>query len=257
MIDYALLLDNARQNEYTFCVVILCVERGLFMNLFDINYLSKISELFGEAFKLKKYKVMPVILAVLAFILMFPILFASFLVALILFVFAFVFETNISLVKSLHNILSNEASTAHPAAQFVLYWVSWPLVFSLYITEGLLLCVMVPLYAILSVLVYIWSFGGIKFHLFARKNDDISIEVPKQYKLIPALFVAIGCSFLVLIPLLHGIFHLIDLYYDYNEKMFIYDFTREIYPRYFRMYLSFITWFPLVCAHNLEKEKKN
>lgn len=220
------------------------------MNLFDINYLDKISELFNEALKLKKYKAMPPVLAVFCGILMMPYYFASVIVAIFLFFCAFIFETNISFVKSLHCILNDQTKTAHPAAQVVLYWFSWPLVFFLYVIEGVLLCFMIPIYAFLSVLIYIWSFGGIKFHLFAKKGDDISIEVTEPYKVVPIFFVVIGYSLLVVIPLLHGVIHLIDLYYDYKEMRFIYDFTQRIYPRYFRAHLLFTMIFSLVSIKN-------
>lgn len=224
------------------------------MNLFDINYLNKISELYTEAFKFKKYKAMPPVLAVFSGLLMIPIYFFSFCVSAVLFILAFIFETNISFIKSVHSILSNEAKTVHPAAQFVIYWVAWPLVFSLYVIEGSLLCAMIPIYAFLSVLVYIWSFGGIKFHMFAKKDDNIAIEAPDRIKVIPLIFVIIGYSLLVFIPAVHGVFHLIELYYDYIEYRFVYDFTQKIYPLYYRMYLIFVTIFPLATVRNKVKD---
>ena len=197
---------------------------------------------------------MPSALAVFSGLLMIPIYFFGIGVSAVLFILAFIFETNISFIKSIHSILSNEAKTAHPAAQFVIYWVAWPLVFSLYVLEGSLLCAMMPIYALLSVVVYIWSFGGIKFHLFAKKDDNIAIEKPDPMKAIPLVFVIVGYSLLVFIPVAHGVFHLIDLYYDYMEYRFIYDFTKEIYPIYYRMYLIFVTIFPLATVRGKAKD---
>ena len=227
------------------------------MNLFKINYLSKISEIFTEAFKLKKYRAMTPGLAVFSFIFMSPFVICSFIVAVFLFLFSFVFEANISLVKSLHSVVREEGQEVKAAAQLVIYWVSWPFIFFLYAVECLFLSITILLYAVLSLLVYIWTFGGIKFHLFAEKDLDISVKVKGKYSLLPIVFVLLSVCLLVLLPLIQGGLHLNNLYYEYKEYLFMDDFLYEIYPFYYNLSLLFSGIFSLfvMARHPRVKEE--
>ena len=218
------------------------------MNLFKINYLNKIAVLFREAFKFKKYKAMNAVLAVFSGILVIPFVILSFFVAGYLFLLAFPFEILSSLVKSLHIILNDEGKNVKHATQFIIYWISWPVVFSLYITICTLLTMIIPTYALLSFLVYIWSFGGIKPHLFACEEDDISVEITGRYKALPIIFVVLGYTLNFLLPVIHGIIYYFRLYFEYNEEIFKSMFAQLIYPRYFNLSLLFVFIFALIMS---------
>lgn len=218
------------------------------MNLFEINYLNKITALYKEAFLFKKYKAMNAGLAVLSGILMIPFVVASFMVTCVCFSLAFPFEVISSLVKSLHTILKDEGRDVKHATQVILYWLSWPIVFALYVAESAILALIVPTYALLSFLVYVWSFGGIRLQLFASVKNELSVDVEGRYKALPIVFVTVGYGLNFLLPLIHGAIYYVYLYFQYNEAVFIHRFSQGIYPKYYRISLLFIFIFSLIMA---------
>lgn len=217
-------------------------------NVFKISYLNKIAELFKEAFTLKKYKAMNPVLAVFCGILMIPFVLFSFFVAVILFCLAFPFDTFSSLVKSLHMLLKEEGQDVKHATQFIVYWISWPIVFSLYIMEYILLLWMVPTYALLAFLVYIWSFGGVKLHLFAREEDDIGVEVTGRYGALPIVLVIVGYALNFVMPLIHCVIYYLTLYFQYQESLFSYYNIVMICSPYHGMALLATFVFALIMA---------
>ena len=84
--------------------------------------------------------------------------------------------------------------------QVVVYFLSWGLVFGAYAALSLLLISLTVQYTVFAILTYLWTLGGFKFHAFATE-EDISIEVDGKYKSwVPAIFVVVMGTLLVLIP---------------------------------------------------------
>lgn len=191
------------------------------MNLFKINFLEKTTRLMKEALKFKKYKAMPIVVAVFVGLFMFPFMVWGFFLWISLLLITFVFKVIISPINYLHSILTNEAKQISAAAQFVIYFISWPLVFSYYSVVAFILIAIYIQYALLSIINYLWTLGGFKFHVFIDREDDISIEVNEKYNIIPILvYLIISGCISVLIPLIHGIVLYADLYQNYQEAYF-------------------------------------
>lgn len=216
------------------------------MNLFEIDFLQRMSCLLKEAFTFKKYKAMPNVLAVLTGILMLPIVIASFLAVAAFATLAFTFSILASPVKYLHEIVRGEREGVKHATQFIIYFISWPTVFFLYVLMSGLLLLMLPTYALLSFLLYVWSLGGFKFHLFPNQYDDISIEVEGKYHYLPIVFVIIGGMVTVVIPMVHGVIHFVDLYEEYMERFFGMSFFGGIYPDYITVFSVFAILYSLI-----------
>ncbi|MBO5294532.1 MAG: hypothetical protein J6B71_04730 [Clostridia bacterium] len=226
------------------------------MNLFEIDFLAKLTTLLKEAFKFKKYKAMSPVLAVFTGLLMLPIVVASFSVAASFAVLGFVFSVISAPVKYLHEIVRVEGKEVKHATQFIVYFLSWPTVFGLYVVMSFLLVLLLPTYALLSFLLYVWSLGGFKFHLLLNKVDDISIEVNGTYKLLPIVFVIIGGMVVFLIPLVHGIVYYVDLYQDFMERLFAPTFFGGIYLVYLSLHNAFATLYSLIGFARHPKETK-
>jgi len=225
------------------------------MNFFKIDFLAKMSALLKEAFKFKKYKAMNPILAVFTGILMLPIVVASFAVTAALAVLGFVFALVAYPVKYLHEIVNGEGKEVKHATQAIIYLISWPLVFGIYAVISFILVLLVPTYALFAFLLYVWSLGGFKFHLFANYTDDISIEVEGRYKILPAVYVGIGALVTFLIPLIHGIIHYADLYDQYLERMFGQTFFGGIYPIYIWIHVTFTVLYTLIGFARFPRKK--
>jgi len=216
------------------------------MKLFEINFLEKMKILLTEAFKFKKYKAMSPVLAVFTGILMLPFVVASFAATAFFASLAFTFAVVSAPVKYLHEIVRVEGKEVKHATQCTVYLISWPVVFFLYLIMSFILLLLLPTYALLSFLLYVWSLGGFKFHLLLNQVDDISIEVTGKYRYLPVVFVIIGSLLVLLIPLVHGVIHYIDLYKDYMERLFFATFFGGIYPIYIGIHSGFAMLYSLI-----------
>ena len=191
------------------------------MNLFNVDFLGKAIRLMKEALKFKKYKAMPIVAAVFVGLFMFPFMVTAFLLWTTLLLIAFVFKIIVSPINYLHSILTNEAKQISAAGQFAIYLISWPIVFVYYVVVSVLLILIYIQYALLSIINYLWTLGGFKFHVFIDREDDISIEVKERYDM-PSLLIYLiisGCIS-VLFPLIHGIIIYSQLYSNYQENLF-------------------------------------
>ncbi len=228
------------------------------MSLFEIDFLKKMVTLLKEAFTFKKYKAMHPVLAVFTGIFMLPFVIASFVLTAILAVLCFLFTVFSSPVKYLHDLVTGEGKGVQHATQFIIYFISWPLVFFLYAMVAVLLLFIIPAYAALSVALYVWSLGGFKFHLFPNKVDDISIEVNGKYFILPLVFAIIGAIVLVLIPFIHAVIHFTALYQDYLERFFFSTFfgAGGIYSGYVGVFSLYAMLYSLIGFARNPKEKE-
>lgn len=203
------------------------------MSLYEMDFLSKMVVLLKEAFRFKKYKAMHPALAVFTGIFMLPLVLASAALVVALASLSFMFAVLSAPVKYLHDILHGEGQTVKHATQTVLYLISWPVIFFLYVLMSFLLILILPTYAALAILTYAWSLGGFKFHIFMNKVEDISIEVKGRYTLVlPLVFICVGALVAVLLPMIDGIDLYLELFANYMERMFV--------PLYVPIYVKYI-----------------
>ena len=224
------------------------------MNFFEIDFLAKMKALLLEAFKFKKYKAMHPCLAVFTGIFMLPIVLMSFVATASLAALSFFYAVLSSPVKFLHAVVNGEGKGVMHATQAVIYLISWPTVFFCYALLTVLLLFILPTYALLSFLLYVWSLGGFKFHLFPN-TDDIEKDVNGTYGIVlPLVFILVSAVILVIIPLVHGVNCFIELYENYLERFFFDIFFFEIYPSYVGIQTVFATLFSLI---GLARRPKN
>lgn len=191
------------------------------MNIFSIDFFEKSISLVKEAFKFKKYKLMDKWATVLLIIFMLPLIVSSVFLAGTLIISAFfvkIIQTPVNYLKSLVN---SEGKEVKHATQFIIYFISWPLVFVLYVVSSFLLIYEYILYAVLACICYAWSLGGFKFHVFVDTYDDISIEVAGKYNIIPLIvYCSIAGLLTIIIPLILNISDYIRLWNLYLEEHF-------------------------------------
>ena len=224
------------------------------MSLYETDFLTKMGILLKEAFKFKKYKAMSPVLAVFTGILMIPLVLASFAVTAALAILCFSFNVLSSPLKYLHALVHEEGQSVKHLTQAIIYFVSWPLVFFLYVAMSLLLLLIIPTYALLSILIYTWSLGGFKFHIFMNKVEDISIDVNGRYLVLPIIFIAIGYIIVFLIPLIHGIILFADMYSKYLEEWFLQRFS-SIYLNYVSVHVCFSFLYSILGFARAPKKK--
>lgn len=195
------------------------------MNLFNIDYLNKTSVLLKEAFSFKKYKAMHPAFAIAVGIIMIPFVLFSLFVTVFLALLSFTFKTLKTPIDFMHSLMREEGQNVKHATQFIIYLVSWPLIFFLYAISSFLILQITLAYALLSLTAYIWTLGGFKRHLFVSDYSDISIEVNGKYRcLLPTIFLIVSGILLIILPAIHGTVHYISLWVDYREHLFSLDF---------------------------------
>ena len=191
---------------------------------FSVNFMSRASAVLCEAFKLKKYKAMPLVLAIIVGIFMLPIAIAGLVCAGVLYVSGYLFSVVSLPIQRLHKLLRDEGQGVHSATQFIIYFLSWSFVFSCYAMLSLFLISLTVLYTVFSILTYIWTLGGFKFHAFAS-DEDISIEVDGKYNiLIPVIFIAVMAVLLIVLPAINAVSTIIDY-----EIKFTFDVFKDLF----------------------------
>jgi len=196
---------------------------------FSINFMNRVTAVLKEASLLKKYKAMPLALAIVVGILMLPLVLASLVSALMLYVLGYLFSVVSLPVQSLHKLLKEEGQSVQHGAQVAVYLVSWGFVFGAYAALSFFLVMLTVLYSLFSIFTYLWTLGGLKFHLFA-KEEDISVEVTGKYNiLIPVIFVSVMGVLLIVVPLIDTISTIID----YQMK----KVTFELLTNLFKMHM--------------------
>ena len=169
---------------------------------FSVNFMQRTSAVLTEAAKLKKYKAMPLGLAIATGVLMLPVAIVGAVFAVLLYVLGYLFSVISLPTQKLHKLLHDEGQSVKHATQFIIYGLSWTFVFSAYAALTFFMIVLTVLYSIFSILAYICTLGGFKFHVFATE-EDISVDVDGTYNvLVPVIFIAGIAVLLILLPLI-------------------------------------------------------
>ncbi len=183
---------------------------------FTTDFLEKTTALFQEAFTLKKYKAMHIVLAILVGIVMLPFAAISFLTAGVLYVVGYLFKIVSLPVEELHKLLHNEGQAVKHGTQFIIYFISWAFIFAAYASLSVLTVYTTILYSVCSITAYVWTLGGIKFHVFPAQADDISVEVTGKYKpVLPIILVAVTAVLALVIPLIRTLGVCIDVGFEF------------------------------------------
>ena len=196
---------------------------------FSINFMERATVVLKEAALLKKYKAMPLALAIFVGIFMLPLVLASVFFAVPIYVLGYLFSVVSLPVQSLHKLLREEGQSVQHGTQAVVYLLSWGFVFGMYAALTFFLVVLTVLYSVFSIVTYLWTLGGIKFHLFA-KEEDISVEVNGKYKVvIPAIFLAVMGVLLIVVPLIETLRFVSELKLELTFKLWLDIFKMQMH----------------------------
>lgn len=177
---------------------------------FSVNYVERATALVKEAIALKKYKAMPLVLAIFVGIFMIPVALASVVCGIAVYVLGYLFSVVSLPAQRLHKLLHDEGQSVKHGTQVVVYFLSWSFIFTTYAMLTFFLIALTVLYSLFSIFTYLWTLGGFKFHLFATE-EDISVEVDGKYNiLIPIIFLGIMVVLLLFVPFVTSIIHLIQ-----------------------------------------------
>ena len=196
---------------------ILCVLKKKGDNIMDftVNFMQCTTAVWKEAIKLKKYKAMPLGLAIPTGVLMLPVAAASVIAAVLIYVLGYLFSVVSLPTQKLHKLLHDEGQSVKHASQFILYFLSWGFVFSAYAALSFFMIILTVLYTVFAILAYLWTLGGFKFHVFA-KEEDISVEVEGKYPIwMPIAFIAVMGALILILPLIKTI----DISTDFPKGM--------------------------------------
>ena len=194
----------------------------------EADYMKGTNNLLQEVLKLKKYKAMSPFFAVLTAIFMSPWILVALLLAATSYVLGFLFKTITSPIDYLHSLVSKEGEGVKHATQFIIYAISWPLIFFLYATVSVTLFTLTVVYALLSCVCYIASLGGFRFHLFLSDATDLAIQVNGKYKIwMPLVFILASVVILLLIPFGQTFwYYFVEL--SKSQREFFFDLDFEI-----------------------------
>ena len=91
---------------------------------FSVNFMDRTSAVIKEALLLKKFKAMPLVLAILVGIFMLPLILFSAILAVFLYVFGYLFSIVSLPIDRLYKILHDEGQSVQHATQFIIYFLS-------------------------------------------------------------------------------------------------------------------------------------
>ena len=182
------------------------------MIFLNVDFSKKVTDLFKEAFKFKKYKAMPIFFAIVVGICQLGFAASSFLIAGAIYVFNFVLKLSAIPIEFLHAIVRNEKDEVKAGAQTVIYLISWPIIFLTYALLVTLVLILDILYVLFALATFIWTLGGFKFHLLPSDATNIEKNVEGKYnKSLLIAFIVILLAILIILPLALVVLHYISL----------------------------------------------
>ena len=180
---------------------------------FFVDYLTRTTALLKEAFTLKKYKAMPIVLAIFTGLIELPFFLLTLPLLLTLYVCGFIFKVISTIIEHLHDVVRRAGGEVKHATQFIIYFLSWGFIFFLYVLASALLLVLTVSYALAALLTYVWTLGGFKFHFFADESEELSTEVQSTYHVLLPLILLLGAILLlVIVPLVCTLIEILPMY---------------------------------------------
>lgn len=185
-------------------------------------FFNKMKKLANEFFAFKKYKAMHPVVAVFTGICLLPFA-AGFILGIgILFLLSVILSFFDSPLTYLHNVVREQGKEVRCAAEFIIYFISWPLLFLLYSLYALFTFVYYLFYFATVVDGYIASLVGFKFHISPLEEyESINLPEGKRYTVQGAVYAGI-VLFLILVLGIYAIVLYNVLYYSYQEGLFLY-----------------------------------
>lgn len=177
---------------------------------FSINFVERVTAVLKEAIQLKKYKAMPLYFAIPTGIFLLPVALIAAGLSALIYVLGYLFSVVLLPIESLYKLLHDEGQKVKHGTQIVVYLLSWGFVFGAYVALTAFLVTLTVLYTLFSIFTYLWTLGGIRFHLFANEENFV-VEVEGKYNdLVPIIFIAIMAALLIAVPMITSVAALIE-----------------------------------------------
>jgi hypothetical protein len=130
-----------------------------------VDFRLRFHSLVDESFSFKKYKALgSKVWAIVAFISVLPVFLVYCLLIALYALNLFFYSLVSSPVDYLDGLMKERGDGLTGAGQFVVYLVSWPLVFMLHVFMSLFSAFFYVQYFLLMVVGFVWTFGGITFY---------------------------------------------------------------------------------------------
>ncbi len=159
-----------------------------------MTFFDSAKRLGKEVLLLRKYKSMPLPLAIITAVAVCPfiLLFILFLgLSVLLSILLSFMETPI---HYLHDIVRKEGAELRHATQFIVYFISWPAIFLLYFLQAFATFFIAVTYFVAVLFGYVGSLGGIKFHI-SMLEENLEVEEREEYFFVlPIILDAIALS---------------------------------------------------------------
>lgn len=155
-----------------------------------------------EFLSFKKYKQMTTPLAVFVGIFMCPFIIAFFVMLVLTFISAIFFTIVEAPIQFLHKLIKDETKEMHLAFRILIYYLSWPIVFGLYVSYAMMMIEIVIDYVLTQAVGYVASLGGFRFHispLVERIDRDVDPEIKHNLAGIIHLVVCLVLAFIALV----------------------------------------------------------
>ena len=219
-----------------------------------MHFFEQSKRLAGEFLKFKKYKNMAPVLAVFVGIFLIPFALFFFLGLGMLFLSCMLFYLLESPLNYLHGVVKTEGKETHPATCFIIYFISWPLIFLLYVSYAFLTFFIHAFYLGTTIAGYIASLGGFKFHITPNEQDIEVKNTPKGPFNIVALVYILIVAVLILITIVIAVSTYNNLYYYSREAHFWYQFYPTLIAMFELYSLFTIIYVPIAFRFRGEPE---
>lgn len=167
-----------------------------------MQFFENTKRLAREFLSFKKYKQMNTVLAVFVGLFMSPFIIMFFVELFWTFINAIIFTIIEAPIKFLHKLIRDETQEHHLAFRIIIYYLSWPIVFGLYVTYALMMIDIVISYVITQAIGYVASLGGFLFHISPLdERIDKEVDMEQKHNKSGIVHVAV-CAAILLITLI-------------------------------------------------------
>ena len=135
----------------------------------DYHLLAK--NLLSEAKEGVQYKRIPKVLKFFIILGFLPLILSTLMAVCSYYITLFFYKGSVSPLKFLHNIINKEGKEVHFVTQLVIYLISWPFIFFLYVIQSTMAIIFYIQWFTLMLHVYLVTLGGVKWQPFITDAD--------------------------------------------------------------------------------------
>ena len=143
-----------------------------------MDYSLLVKGLFKEAKQLVQFKKLTTCKKVFAIIALVPLIVSTFCSYITYYVTLFLYKGIVSPLDFLHKIVRSEGQEVKHATQAVIYWISWPVIFSLYLLNSFFTILFYFNWFVLMLNTYLVTLCGVRWQPFVTDAtyEDVELE---------------------------------------------------------------------------------